>query len=142
MKIVSLLFLTVFLGKGCINDKQDVETAVIEYEANTRGFYQKIVVQNHAFSVTEDREATEKLATKKISDADWKALVATLQKVNLEQMPNFKAPTEKRFHDGAAIASLKITYKDKVYESASFDHGFPPLEMETLVNKINAFAKK
>ena len=45
MKIISLLFLTIFLGKGCnAEQKQDIETAVIEYTATTRGFFQKIIV--------------------------------------------------------------------------------------------------
>ena len=39
MKLLSLLFLTIFLGKGCdAEQKQDVESAIIEYTATTRGF--------------------------------------------------------------------------------------------------------
>jgi hypothetical protein len=46
MKILSLLFLTLFLGKGCSdNQKQDINTAVIEYVAGSRGFYQKIIIE-------------------------------------------------------------------------------------------------
>jgi hypothetical protein len=41
MKILSILFLTLFLGNGCDSAKaQDMENAIIEYTANTRGFYQ------------------------------------------------------------------------------------------------------
>jgi uncharacterized protein YfcZ (UPF0381/DUF406 family) len=36
-----------FLGKSCVGqNKQDLESAVIEYTANSRGFYQKITIQN------------------------------------------------------------------------------------------------
>lgn len=143
MKILSLLFLTIFLGKGCENVKaQDVETAVIEYTANTRGFYQKIVVKNKMVTVSKDRNGNDKPVATKISDADWNELVNYFKKVKLDSLAKLKAPTEKRFYDGAAIANLKITYKDKTYETESFDHGFPPKEIKKLVNKINSFVKK
>jgi hypothetical protein len=143
MKILSLLFLTIFLGKGCENVKaQDVETAVIEYTANTRGFYQKIVVKNKMITVSKDRNGNDNPIAKKISDADWNELVSCFKKVKLDSLAKLKAPTEKRLYDGAPIANLKITYKDKTYESISFDHGFPPKEIKKFVTKINSFVKK
>lgn len=143
MKILSLLFLTLFLGNGCDSEKkQDISTAVIEYTANTRGFYQKITIQKQTVSISNDREGKDMPIQQKISDKDWKELVAEFQNVDLEGLPNLKAPTEKRFYDGAAIADLKISYKEKTYETTGFDHGFPPAEIEKLVTKINAFAKK
>jgi hypothetical protein len=36
----------------------------------------------------------------------------------------------KTFYDGAPIANFKITFKDKTYETPSFDHGFPPKEIK------------
>jgi hypothetical protein len=143
MKILSLLFLTIFLGKGCDSAKaQDIQSAVIEYTANTRGFYQKITVKNQMVTVSKDRNGNDKTVAVKISDADWNELVGCFKKVKLDSLAKLKAPTEKRFYDGAAIADLKITYKDKTYESTSFDHGFPPKEIKKFVNKITSFAKK
>jgi hypothetical protein len=143
MKILSILFLTIFLGKGCeAQNKQEIETAVIEYEANTRGFYQKITVKNQMVTISKDRDGYDKPAPKKISDADWKELVECFKTLELDRLATLKAPTEKRFYDGAAIAHLKITYKDKPYETTSFDHGFPPKQIKKFVNKINSFAKK
>lgn len=139
MKLLSLLFLTIFLGKGCDGEKQDMQSAVVEYVANTRGFYMKIAIENQTASVFKDRNGKEKPAVTKISDADWKQLITAFQEIDLEGLPNLKAPTEKRFYDGAAIANLKVTYKGKAYESAPFDHGNPPVEIEKLVTKINAF---
>lgn len=142
MKLLSLLFLTLFLGKGCDSDKQqDMKTAVIEYVANTRGFYRKITIQNQMITVSKDRRGNDNAIAEKISDADWNVLVTAFQELDLDGIPNLKAPTEKRFYDGAAIANLKIIYKEKAYESTSFDHGFPPVEIEKLVNKINSFVK-
>lgn len=143
MKILSLLFLTIFLGNGCDSAKaQDIETAIIEYTANTRGFYQKITVKNQMLTVSKDRDGNDKAAPTKISDADWKELVDCFKKVELDSLSKLKAPSEKRFYDGAAIANLKITFKDKTYETDSFDHGFPPKEIKKLVNTITSLAKE
>lgn len=142
MKILSLLFLTIFLGKGCDSEqKQDIATAVVEYEANTRGFYQKVTIQKQTITVLRDRKGANPI-TEKISDADWKSLIAEFQEINLEELPNLKAPTEKRFYDGAAIGTLKVTYKDKTYETNGFDHGVPPAEIERFVSKILSLVKK
>lgn len=143
MKILSLLFLTIFLGKGCeAQNKQDMETAVIEYIANSRGFHRKIMVQNHEVTVSKDRSGNDMPVFVKISNADWAALVGYFKTVQLDSLSKYKAPTQKRFYDGAAIANLKITYKDKTYETAGFDHGAPPKEIKKLVDKITSFAKK
>ena len=143
MKLISLLFLTIFLGKGCDTvTAQDMETVVLEYTANTRGFYQKITIKNQMLTVSKDRNNKDKAISTKISDADWKELVSYFKDVKLETLNELKAPTEKRFYDGAAIANLKITYKDKNYETTSFDHGFPPKEIKKLVDKINSLVKK
>ena len=77
-----------------------------------------------------------------ISDSDWKDLVAEFQKIKLEEVPNLKDPTQKRFYDGAAIANLKIRYQDKNYETVAFDHGMPPAAIENFVNKIVSLVKE
>jgi hypothetical protein len=74
----------------------------------------------------------------KINEADWKEIVTYFDTVEIEQLSKFKAPSEKRFHDGAAIANLKVTYKGKTYETTDFDHGFPPKEIQQFA-KINSF---
>ena len=143
MKVFTMILLSIFLGKGCDSVKsQEVKTAVIEYVANSRGFHQKIIVQNQTVSISKDRSGTVKPVATKISNADWKIIITEFQKINLEEVPNLKAPTEKRFYDGAAIANLKITYKGKTYETPAFDHGFPPAKIDKIVNKINSFVKE
>ena len=142
MKLLSLLLLTIFLGKSCEDqNKQNYESAVIEYTANTRGFYQKIVVRNHMVTISKHRSGNDKGRDVKIRDEDWKELIADLKKIQLDSLPKLKAPTDKRFYDGAAIANLKIKFQNNTYETSSFDHGFPPREVQRIVNKINSFAK-
>lgn len=137
MKLLTMIMLSIFLGKGCSDTTQnDIKTAVVEYTANTRGFYQKIVIQNQMISTTKERGIKTMPVGKKISNADWKILLTEFQKLDLEKLPELVGPTEKRFYDGAAIANLSITYKGKTYESLPFDHGTPHANIAKFVNKI------
>jgi hypothetical protein len=141
MKIIALLFLTLVLGKNCQSQNNlDLSTAKIEYTANSRGLHNYTVVENKTVSVTKTRDG--KPISNSITEEQWNALITEFQKVDLEEIPNLKAPTQKRFHDGAAMANLKITYKGKIYESQTFDNGFPPEKIKNLVNTILSFSKK
>ena len=143
MKILIIVFITIFMSNGCDSvSAQDIETAVVEYTANTRGFYQKITVVNKRMTVSKDREGNDNPVATKISDTDWRELVNCFKTIQLDSLSKFKAPTEKRFHDGAAIANLKVTFKNKLYETTGFDDGFPPKEIKKFVNKITALAKE
>lgn len=143
MKLFTMLFLSLFVSKSCEGQtKNDLKTAVLEYTASTRGFYQKITIENQTVNVWKDRSGTEKPVTTKISDKDLKELVGYFETINLDELETLKAPTEKRFHDGAAIANLEVRCKDKTYRTTSFDHGYPPEAIKKLITKINSFAKK
>ena len=143
MKLFTMIFLSLFVSKSCEGQtKNDLKTAVIEYTASTRGFYQKITIENQTVAVWKDRSGTEKPVATKISDKDWKELVGYFETINLDELETLKAPTEKRFHDGAAIANLAVSYKDKTYQTEAFDHGNPPEAIKKLITKINSFAKK
>ncbi|PTS97882.1 hypothetical protein DBR27_14860 [Flavobacterium sp. HMWF030] len=141
MRILSLLLLTIIIGTSCSSQKKtDMKSTQIEYSAVSRGLYKKIVVHNQMVSVTNGRnsEAVEK----KISDSKWKQIVSEFSKVNLDTYSVLKGPTEKRFYDGAAIANLKIIQNQKIYETQGFDNGYPPKEIEKLVNLLLDFTKE
>ncbi|MCG9792078.1 hypothetical protein [Flavobacterium algicola] len=143
MKTLAILLFSLFMTKGCQNTtKNEIEAGIIEYVANSRGYYQKIKIENKTASFTKERSGKEIPKTVTLSDEDWKELLVLFQEINLEELENLKAPTEKRFYDGAAIAHLNVNYKGKEYLSSSFDHGFPPEQIEKIVNKINSFSKK
>ncbi|TRX24496.1 hypothetical protein FNW25_11255 [Flavobacterium franklandianum] len=143
MKLFAVLLLSIFLSKSCEGQtKNDLKTAVLEYTANTRGFYQKITIQDQMVTISKDRSGNDKLVSTKISEKDWKELEVYFETINLDSLETLKAPTEKRFHDGAAIANLDVQYKDKTYQTTSFDHGYPPEAIKKLIDKINTFAKK
>lgn len=141
MRLLSFLFLTLFIATGCASQKlADMTATKMEYSAVSRGIYKKILVENKTVSVTNGRNA--QTIEKKIDDAKWKQIVTEFSKIDLENIPNLKAPTEKRFYDGAAIGNLKITQDQKTYETKGFDNGFPPKEIEKLVNLLTDFAKE
>jgi hypothetical protein len=72
MKLFAVILLSVFLSKSCESqNRNDLKTAVLEYTANTRGFYQKITIQNQMVAVSKDRSGNDKPVAIKISDADW-----------------------------------------------------------------------
>ncbi|OXA69610.1 hypothetical protein B0A67_19155 [Flavobacterium aquidurense] len=141
MRTLSLLLLTIFIGTSCASQKaNDITSTQIEYSAVSRGIYKVILVQNKTVSVTNGRNTPA--VENKISDAKWKQIVAEFSKIDLESIPTLKGPTEKRFYDGAAIGNLKIIYNQKTYETPGFDNGFPPKEIEKLVNLLVDFTKE
>ena len=45
MKAIGMILLTIFLGKSCSNEAQnDINNAVLQYSAHTRGFHLKIII--------------------------------------------------------------------------------------------------
>ena len=142
MKLIAAIALVFFLAKGCSKETaKDMQTAEIEYTANTRGFYQKLMVNNGVFSKSEDRDSDAKATTIKLSERQAQDLLTSFQEISLEDLNDYKAPTEKRFYDGAAIGKLKIKYQGKTYESQEFDHGNPPVEIEKFVDELVSFSK-
>ena len=141
MKIVSLLLLVLFIGTGCSSQKKtDMTGTQIEYTAMSRGLYKRIVVEDHKVSVTNGRD-TEAIVSQ-IDNSKWNKIVSEFEKINLDSLSALKAPTEKRFYDGAAIGNLKIIQNPKTYETKGFDNGFPPKKIEKLVNLLTDFAKE
>ena len=148
MKTSTLIALIIFVCMGCKSSKnpnvsvsQNYESLVIEYVANTRGFYQKTLIKHQPVSVTNDRSGIEKPSIQNISFEDWNFLVSELNKLDLEALSKLKAPTEKRFYDGAAIAVFRVILDGKTYETTNFDHGFPPNEIKKTVEIVNALYK-
>ena len=134
------MLLSILVFAGCAGQKKtDQNETKIEYKAYSRGFYQEIIIENQMGFVTKMRD--DKPIVFRLSIADRKSLNIAIQELDLESLLQLKAPTDKRLFDGAAIANLKITKQGKRYESQSFDHGYPPAEIEKIVNKMLSFVK-
>jgi hypothetical protein len=137
MKTIALLLMTVLLSA---NSCEDMKDTVIEYSAMSRGYYLMIVVKDENVSVSQQRKGEAKVT--KLSQDELKTIADMVKDIDLEGIPDLKAPTEKRFYDGAAIANLKITRNGEVYESQAFDHGQPPAAIKKLVDKLMTFASE
>src|SRR4051812_21451212 len=120
MKNTYLLLAFIFTFASCNCQKKAVEANAsektaqeslpkLEYVANTRGFYQKVTIENQMVTVSSDRNDPNKGKAVKLSDSEIKELQAAFQKVSVNDLATYKDPTQKRFYDGAAIANLKIT---------------------------------
>lgn len=136
MKIISTFILMLFMAKGCSSSdlKKESKNITIEYSANTRGNYLKRILNHETFSATKTRDGLMK--SKPAPTEEWNQVITLLSKIDLKKLNDFKAPSEKRFYDGAMMANLKIIYNDSIYESTTFDHGNPPEEIKDLVFEI------
>ena len=140
MKTITMIFLSLFLTKDCSQkEKEEMKKATIEYQAISRGSYVNIQIQNETLSIVRARD--EKAKSYQLAKEDFKELADLFVKIDLNQLENYKGPAEKRFYDGAAMANVRIVYEGKVYQSQTFDHDSPPVEIEAFVNKIVSFVK-
>ena len=134
MKFLLIFVSLVFADNSCSQSKINQDVISLEYSTQTRGAYKCIVINKKQVSTVNKHGA--KPNNKTCSEDDWSKLITILKKVDVENIPNLKAPSEDRIFDGAAIANLKITYNGHVYESQSFDHGNPPKEIAALIKEI------
>jgi hypothetical protein len=130
MKFLLVLLSLLFVDNGCSHQ----DNMTIEYSAHSRGTYKNIIINKKQISIENKRDESPIIKT--CTEAHWEKLLEALTSVTIENLPDLKAPSEKRFFDGAAIAKLKITYDGKLYETSSFDHGNPPQEIAELVKEI------
>lgn len=120
--------------------KQTQEMPILEYEAMSRGFYQKIRIENNKAILTSGRD-TKSIAFD-ISNEDLLKLQELYLKVDKQGLKDLKDPTQKRFYDGAPIANFKIIDGEKTYQTVDFDGGFPPSEIKEIVEKVIEVTQK
>ena len=119
---------------------QNYDVAVI-YEARSRGFAKYASISKAKVTLSEDR-SLQKMDNYDCDAKDWEEIEQLLDAIERKKFQNLKAPTDKRLYDGAAHTTLSIKQGDVVYMTPSFDEGFPPKEIEKLVNKVLAIAEK
>ena len=142
MKLISCFLLSLFLSKGCVNQpKQDFSKSTLTYTAETRGYFNQIIITNNTVYISKDRETRLPSVQLELSKEQQKKVLSYLKAIDVPNLAQLKAPTEKRFYDGAAIGNLSISHKGETYSTSGFDHGNPPVEIEQLVTFMNAFDK-
>ncbi len=107
---------------------QEQKDYIIEYSAISRGIFNEIKINNNTISVQKNRNS--KPVVSELNNEMREDLMKKLDEIDITLLPKLKAPTEKRFFDGAAHATLKITVDGKTYSTTSFDHGSPPEEVK------------
>ncbi|QMU63446.1 MAG: hypothetical protein GKR88_03595 [Flavobacteriaceae bacterium] len=61
--------------------------------------------------------------------------------MDLSRVSKLKAPSNKRFYDGALTATITFLTEKDSYQSASFDDDNPPDKLKELVKLIKSFVK-
>lgn len=135
-KFIPFVVLAISIITSCSSAKiTQPDVIAIEYQAMTRGSNREVVLTKDVLEVR-DVTGTSEVSSTIITVEQWNDILKELEKVEVAKMPELKAPTNKRFYDGALIGTLTVRTKDTIYRSSSFDHGNPPSEIANLVNKI------
>ena len=140
--LILLFFVSCKPTKSDVNNYQNKDIPVIKYEANARNLFLNIKVENQVLFVSRSRDAKDYQEKTTISEAEWKEIVMLTKAVDLAKVKDLKWPTEKRFYDGAAHANVTFVSNEVAFAANGFDHGFPPVEIEKLVNKILKLTEK
>jgi hypothetical protein len=141
MKWISQLIFIFVIMSSCKSQKiNDFSTSSITYTAQSRGVYLSVWVENQKVWVIKGRN--EKPYEILLTAQEMKELESAFSVLNVEKVPSLKAPTAKRLYDGAAIANLAISAHGKPYTSKSFDHGFPPKDIEKIVTLLVSYSEK
>lgn len=121
-------------GKNSIVE-DNYKKFVVIYETSTRGSFKHIEVSKTQIKISKER-SLKNLSTYACNAQDWKMLKDMLSNSVVENLDLLKAPTDKRLHDGAPHATLSVIKGDVEMMTPTFDHGNPPKEIESIVNKI------
>jgi hypothetical protein len=129
---------TTIIEKEAITEtvsKTNQEDVMITYQAFSRASFEKISITKQSVIITYDKNLKD-LKTYKCPEKEWNELIALLNAIDTKSLPDLKAPTDKRLFDGAAHASLILLQNENEITCGTFDHGFPPKDIEALVNKV------
>ena len=135
-KVISLSF--VILITNCSSSKKiTASNFEVVYEAQNRGNFEKIILskKNLQLSTRTDKK-TVVLSKEKI-----KSINTILSNIKLSEIANLKAPSNKRFYDGAMNATINIKKEKDSFTSSSFDHDNPPKELKELVSFLRSYLK-
>lgn len=147
-KILSFLALALVVAAGCKSSKTSAQSQKLaqsgvtyEYHAYTRGTIMDITINDFGIGAYKGRPGEKAPETfTSITEKDRNMLLEDTAKLNLDSLETLEVPSKKHQFDGALAATLKITVDGKEYTTQTFDHGNPPAEIKTLVNKIIALS--
>ncbi|APY08339.1 hypothetical protein BWZ20_08530 [Winogradskyella sp. J14-2] len=120
--------------------KENYKKLKVIYNTSSRSSFKHIEISKTKIKISKDRtlKTTRSYACDK---QDWQALEELLNNAVVEHLDALEAPTDKRLYDGAPHATLAVIKGDVEMMTPTFDHGNPPKEIETLVNKVLSMAE-
>jgi len=126
--------------KGMASRIEQGDDYTIEYVSQTRGSYKMIAIENNVLKYQKERDSNS--VSRTCSSEEIEAISKKMIELDLEKLTKLEAPSQKRFHDGAAAATIKVTYKGETYETPAFDDGSPNEYIADLVNSISKMVEK
>jgi len=129
MKYLKIIVPVVFLlMMNCAAQNKTKEFDKIAYEAQTRGSLVQLTIEGNKLSY----KTYQKEGTKEVTKEQLEELKRIVNELDLDEISDLKAPSEKRITDGALHAEFTIKIADKEYKSSIFDAGNPPKELKKL----------
>lgn len=133
----TILLMVLISSCSAIENKQEFSFEIF-YKAETRGSSIYINYKENRITLksnTEDKSID-------LNNKERKKLHNIISKIKLSEIKDLIAPSNKRFTDGALIASFTIKKGDTNFVSSNFDHDNPPKEMQELYQEIKKLVKK
>lgn len=131
---------TLLTATNTINQKVSQETFKIEYKTQSRGSFNKIVLDNKAVSIQKGHGAEP--VAKVCSNENWSTAKNLVENLNLKALSNLQPPTKAHQYDGAAMANFSITKNGETFNVPVFDAGKPNKEIEPLVTLLLKIANQ
>jgi len=123
------------------NNKQSDIMPLVVYDSSTRGFYMNLTVYNGGY-MTYTKQRNVRPIRYDVSKEDVDDLKKLISAIDLKGISSLESPTNKRRFDGAPHTHLKIYSGKEEFRSSTFDGGYPPTELEALVNKMLSLQPK
>lgn len=159
MKLILSIFTLLLFTKECDTNKATIssnvssnnieKTAAMEkiqkditlvYNANSRGFFEEIVVTKDSVTIYNERSKSQPTIIA-CNAEDWNTCMTLLETIEVKKLHTLESPTKMRHYDGAAHATFTIKNSKESYQTSTFDHGHPPLEIKAIVDRILLFKK-
>jgi hypothetical protein len=102
-----------------------------KYVAQSRGFFLEVVVTSNTLNIVDTRGGMVKV--KELDQQELEQLYRLGADIDFDSVSS--TDSSKSSYDAAALANLDLYIDGKTYQF-NFDHGYPPVELEALINKI------
>lgn len=114
--------------------QKTTEIDKIELKEQTRGTNRSITFDAGSIITS----LNENISKSEISSSEWENIVKQASLIDLSKIASYESPTTGRFSDSALASTIIITSNGKNYQSASFDAGIPPKELEGLYRLLKS----